>query len=163
MNIVAGLSGLKAAADLTRTLRDVAKAGQLKPDELAGRIGEIYDYIVDSKDALTDAKDEIQQLKSKLKALDDRRKTDSELQHDGYVFWRKHPDGSQTGPYCPFCWTKEDKLVPLTHIPGEFGEYRSKQYRCTAHNSVLVPTLSQPEGRKPRAGKLDTSVGWMGR
>jgi hypothetical protein len=38
----------------------------LKPEEIPFRMGEIYDYIVDSKDALVDAKDEISKLKAEL-------------------------------------------------------------------------------------------------
>ena len=52
MTIAAGLSGLKAAADLTRILRDGLKSGQITVDQLSGRIGEIYDYIINSKDHL---------------------------------------------------------------------------------------------------------------
>ncbi len=48
-------------------MRDAAKAGSLKPDEFAGRVGDIYDYIVDSKYALIEAKDEIQELKAQLR------------------------------------------------------------------------------------------------
>jgi len=69
MGIASGLAGLKAAAELTKTLREAAKSGSLKPDEFAGRVGEIYDYIVDSKDALIEAKDEIQDLKNRLQAV----------------------------------------------------------------------------------------------
>lgn len=112
----------------------------MRPEEIAGRIGEIYDYIVDSKDALVEAKDEIQSLKTKLQIINDRREISNQLTHDGYVYWRKHPDGIRTGPYCVFCWEKEDKLVPLTHIPGTYGSYASKQYKCCSHGSVLIPT-----------------------
>ena len=52
MSILSGMTGLKAAADLTRMLRDGLKTGQVRGDDIAGRIGEIYDYIVDSKDDL---------------------------------------------------------------------------------------------------------------
>jgi hypothetical protein len=63
MTIAAGLSGLKAAADMIKMLRDGLKAGSIKPDEIAGRIGEIYDYIIDSRVALNDAQEEIRSLK----------------------------------------------------------------------------------------------------
>ncbi len=62
MNIVAGLGGIKAAAEMTKALRDGIKAGQIKADEIAGRIGEIYDYIIDSKAALIEAQSEIKAL-----------------------------------------------------------------------------------------------------
>ncbi len=149
MSITSGLAGLKAAADLTKALRDTAKAGSLKPDEFAGRVGEIYDYIVDSKDALIEAKDEIQQLKAELKARDDGERIERELEHDGYVYWRNDTDGKRAGPYCVFCWKKEDKLVPLTHISGIFGgTHKSKRYDCVTHGVFLVPT-----------GDVDTNYG----
>jgi len=69
--IAAGLSGLKAAADMTKALRDGVKAGAFKADEIYGRIGEIYDYIVDSKAALVDAQDENQNLRQELRSLKD--------------------------------------------------------------------------------------------
>lgn len=45
MDIVAGLSGLRAAAEMIKMLREKLKAGDIKPDEIAGRIGEIYDRL----------------------------------------------------------------------------------------------------------------------
>ena len=59
MSIAVGLSGIKTTADLVKGFRDGLKAGTVQPDEIAGRIGEIYDYIIDSKEALADAKGEI--------------------------------------------------------------------------------------------------------
>ena len=141
MGIVSGLAGLKAAAELTKTLREAAKAGSLKPDEFAGRVGEIYDYIVDSKDALVEAKDEIQDLKNRLQAVNSHSEIDNELKHDGFVFWRNHADGKHSGPYCLYCWRKENTLIPLTHISGTFGgSHPSKRYDCQTHGVFLVPT-----------------------
>jgi len=151
MDIVSGLAGLRTAVELTRALRDAAKSGEMKPDEFAGRVGEIYDYIVDSKDAVVGAKDQIQELKSRLQALDDRKQINAELSHDGQVYWRNHLDGRKSGPYCGFCWTKEDRLVPLTHILGTFNGYShpSKRYDCATHGQFLVPT-GEPPRERPR-------------
>jgi hypothetical protein len=66
MDIASGLAALKTASDLTKSLRNAVKAGGIKDDEVSGRIGEIYDYIIDSKAALTDANEEIYSLKRKL-------------------------------------------------------------------------------------------------
>jgi hypothetical protein len=94
MDIGTGLSALKAATELTRSLREGLKSGTIKGDEISGRIGEIYDHIVDSKDALVEARDEIQELKGQLHSSNLRQQIDSELHHDGYVYWRKHPNGN---------------------------------------------------------------------
>jgi hypothetical protein len=141
MTIAAGLSGLKAAADLTRILRDGLKSGQITVDQLSGRIGEIYDYIINSRDALVDAKDEIQSLKAQIDAFNERKQIDSELEHDGYVFWRK-VEGKKTGPFCPACWRADNRLMPLTHIPGNFGTDPSSRYDCVLHATYLVPNGS---------------------
>jgi hypothetical protein len=69
MEIASGLAALKTAADLLRSLREAAKAGSLKPDEFAGRIAEVYDYISDSKEALLSAQEMISQLRSENERL----------------------------------------------------------------------------------------------
>src|SRR5713226_9303946 len=130
MSLATGLSALNAATNLTRSLRERLKSGEIKAEEIIGRIGEIYDHIVDSKDALVEARDEIQDLKSQLQSFNDRKQIHSELHHDGYVYWRKHSDGNTSGPYCVFCW-KEGHLVPLTKIPGTYNSaHPSKRYDC---------------------------------
>jgi hypothetical protein len=69
MEIASGLSALKTAADLTKALRDAAKAGSLKPDEFAGRVAEVYDYISDSKESLLNAQATISQLRDENEKL----------------------------------------------------------------------------------------------
>jgi hypothetical protein len=96
MGIATGLSALKAAADLTRSIRDAAKAGTLKPDEFAGRVAEVYDYIGDSKEALLTAQEEMTQLRV------ENEKLKTKVFHHS-ANWRKLPDGTEDGPFCPVC------------------------------------------------------------
>ncbi len=114
MDIIAGMSGLKAAAELVRILRDGLKAGTIKPDEIAGRIGEIYDYIIDSKDALVDAKEELESAKRELTELKETRALAASLQHDGKVYWIARSE-KWDGPFCAPCWDDRRKLVRLDH------------------------------------------------
>jgi hypothetical protein len=69
MELARGLSAIKTAADLTRSIRDAAKAGSLKPDEFAGRVAEVYDYIIDSKEALLDAQEQMSKLRADIAKL----------------------------------------------------------------------------------------------
>ncbi len=126
MNIAAGLSGLKAAADLTKAMRDAAKAGTLKPDEFAGRIGEIYDYIADSKVALVEAKDEIQKLQGQIDAFDDERafRESLEFQLSG-PYKRNGPRGEEL--YCSHCLDLDGKRVRLIRSSGDMF--------CTKHGT----------------------------
>jgi hypothetical protein len=142
MNIVAGLSGLKAAADLTKTLRDALKSGTIKPDEIAGRIGEIYDYITDSKAALVDAKEESEALKAELRALKDTRDLADSLQHDGKVYWIARGE-KWDGPFCSRCWDKDKTIVRLDHQRTRSEDPRLASFWCPVdHRSV--DTLKRP-------------------
>ncbi len=117
MDIATGLSGLRSAAELTRMLREGLKAGAVKPDEISGRIGEIYDHITDSKDALVDAKDEIEGLKSELRSLKEERGIADSLEFDGTVYWVAKGE-RWDGPFCSLCWDGKGKLVRLQNQEG---------------------------------------------
>jgi hypothetical protein len=123
MDIPSGLAGLKAAADLTKVLRDAAKSGSLKPDEFAGRVGEIYDYIIDSKAALVDAqevivslKGEILSIKAKIQAFDNEKEFRGSLKFNQEGYWsRIGQDGDEL--YCSAC-LDDGKRVRLTRRSG---------------------------------------------
>jgi hypothetical protein len=144
MNIAAGLSGLNAAVTMTKALRDGLKSGQIKPDEIAGRIGEIYDYIIDSKVALVDAQSEVMDLQREVQALKQELETKRSLNVEDGVYWQIHqvagegpggePEhyGHWDGPFCPTCFDADAKLVRLR----DFGEARAKAkkiWRCDLH------------------------------
>jgi hypothetical protein len=109
MSIAAGASALKTAVDLARSLRDAAKRGEIKQEEFAGRVGEIYDYIIDSKDALVEAKDEISNLKADLAEA----RKDRNVFLEGNVYWEKHDDGRTDGSLCPSCWGLKNCRHPM--------------------------------------------------
>jgi len=139
MEIVTGLSGLKTAADLIRALRDGLKSGQIKGDEIAGRIGEIYDYIVDSKDALVDAKDEVQILKDKIRALEEQADLEKHVVFHDQASWKTLDEESEEGPFCPVCWSLNKKLVRPTY-------FNSKQpheitFVCSVHQHPIHFTV----------------------
>src|SRR5258707_202702 len=90
MDVASGMSGLSAAVNLARSLRESLKSGEMKSDEIAGRIGEIYDYIVDSKDALVDAKDQIADLKDEIRRLKAATEDEQRFQFMHGVYWRTY-------------------------------------------------------------------------
>jgi hypothetical protein len=49
MALLEGLASTKTEVELVRAIRDAAARGELKQDEFAGRIAEIYDYIINAK------------------------------------------------------------------------------------------------------------------
>ena len=119
---------LKTAADLGTHLRNLLKQNeQLPVNEILARLIEMQDLITDGRWSIIDFQeelmtknDEIRQLKSEIDALNDRKRIDSEMEHDGYVFWRII-DGKRTGPFCPPCWRRDNTLLPLKHVPGTYG------------------------------------------
>jgi hypothetical protein len=132
MDIAAGLSGMKAAAEMTKMLRERLKAGSIKPDEIAGRIGEIYDYMLDSKVALVEAQEEIAALKEKIRSLD----RDDLVNLDGGVYWEKRSDGRYDGPLCPLCWSERKRLPMVKNENRNNPEYIV--YECSYHYQDMV-------------------------
>jgi hypothetical protein len=140
MNILAGLSGLKAAAEMTKALRDGIKVGTIGADELAGRIGEIYDYIIDSKAALVDAKEENEALKAELKALKDIQALAASLQHDGKVYWIARDD-RWDGPFCSRCWDDTGKLVRLDHQRVRHDDPQDVSFWCPVDKANITTRM----------------------
>lgn len=141
MTFAAGLASLKAAADLTKTMRDAAKAGTLEPAEFLGRVGEIYDYIIDSRAALVDAQEETQRLRDELNTLQKTSRLSRDLTFDGHVYWLKG-DGP---PYCPLCWDRDQMLVHLRNIETKMHSgVRKTDYHCKIHvQSYYTPTNAE--------------------
>jgi hypothetical protein len=139
MNIATGLGALKAATDMARILRDRLKSEEVKPDEVAGRIGEIYDYIVDSKDALVDAKDEVQEMKDRLRVMEERLSIREMPFHDG-AYWLRKDDGAEEGPFCPSCWS--DGRI----LRAEINSVRDGQvqFYCKRHQDYYYFDVPEP-------------------
>lgn len=124
MEIASGLSALKTAADLARALRDAAKVGSIKSDELAGRIAEVYDYISDSKQALLGAQETISHLRAENESL--KMKLADTVEAEPCPSCRKkgwHVESSRPDPAfgdlgaarrvyrCRFCQFSESKIT----------------------------------------------------
>ncbi len=115
MEIGQGLSAIKTAVELTRSLRDAAKSGTVSHVEIAGRIAEVYDYIADAKEALLDAKETIFELQGQV------AKNRQYSFHDS-VTWKQQSDG-EDGPYCPICEaTGLEMRLPLNTVVDQTGD-----------------------------------------
>ncbi len=158
MSLPTALGALKTAADLGTHLRNLLKQNeQLPVNEILARLIEMQDLITDGRSSIIDFQeelmtknDEIRQIKSEIDALNDRKRIDSEMEHDGYVFWRII-DGKRTGPFCPPCWRRDNTLLPLKHVPGTYGgSHPSRRYDCPFHQVFLVPTGAAGESEYRR-------------
>jgi hypothetical protein len=92
----------------------------VKGEEVIGRIGEIYHYIVESKDSLIDAKDEIHDLKDKLHTAEAKLRTADDFDaflatltyNEQLGIWKRDLSGV-TEAYCGAC-LNEGKRVRLS-------------------------------------------------
>ena len=146
MSLPTALGALKTAADLGTHLRNLLKQNQQLPvNEILARLIEMQDLITDGRSSIIDFQeelmtknDEIRQLKSEIDALNDRKRIDSEMEHDGYVFWRITTEA--TGPSAGR-WRRDNTLLPLKHSSGTYGgSHPSRRYDCPFHQVFLVPT-----------------------
>jgi hypothetical protein len=112
--ISAGLTFVNTASTLLRNLRDGLKSGEIKQDELPGRIGEIYDCLNDSKAALLDSKDEMQQLQSKVRSLQDEKDFRDSLTYDVNGLYRRKTTSGVEEVYCSACLDGDNKRVRTT-------------------------------------------------
>jgi hypothetical protein len=64
-----------------------------------GRIADIYDYIINAKEALIDAKEEVSDLNKRITDLESAlaRKQSMKMAYGAY--WTK-----EGGPFCQLCW-----------------------------------------------------------
>ena len=137
MNIAAGMATLKTAFELTRSLKDGLKTGQITGEEVAGRIGEIYDYIGDSKAALSEAKDEIQILKQKVSELETELNRRLSMKFAYGAYWTR-----EDGPFCPLCWDAQNKPVRLLRILGvEKKDPGDLIHTCNFHQDIRIAYL----------------------
>jgi hypothetical protein len=147
------MSGLKAAADMTRALRDGLKAGTVKADEIAGRIGEIYDYVIDSKDALVTAKEQIDALKTQIRSMEDIAALAARLDFDGKVYWLPKDDKWE-GPFCAQCWDEMRKLIRMDHQCVQSFNPLDASFHCYVHQRGLT-TRARPNVIPPQPPNAD--------
>jgi hypothetical protein len=127
--IAAGLGGIRAAAELAKALRKAVKSEAMKPDEIAGRIGEIYDYILDSKAALIEVQDENQHLRAAIKAVTDDKAFRESLTFNEYGYYER-TIGSDLERYCSSCLDKDNARIRLTGgFRCQFHGYRQHAHR----------------------------------
>ena len=147
--VATGLSGLKAASDLTTRIREALGSRDVKLDEVVARIVEIQGLISDGRTALIDVQEqlleknrEIFNLEQTCNKLSERlAKKVQGRKHDDAV-WKVLDDGKEDGPYCPNCWEKTGLFMQPK--PGATGEGFSAFF-CDEHGTspfvFRVPTL----------------------
>lgn len=86
---------------------------------------DLYQRIVDLRDEIFSLREENLALKEQVRAFEEAADISSELTRKENVYYRHHPDGRTSGPYCLGCWDGDRKLVNVM----EFA-YTMKCGRC---------------------------------
>jgi hypothetical protein len=74
---------------------------------------DLYARIIDLRDEIFELREENLELKEKLKPMEDAQDVSKELKRESNAYFRHHPDGTKTGPYCFACWDTRKKLVNM--------------------------------------------------
>lgn len=74
---------------------------------------ELYQKIVDLRDEIFELREDNLTLREKLREIEQAEDVSEQLLREGNAYFRKHPDGTKSGPYCLACWDGERKLINL--------------------------------------------------
>lgn len=118
MDLLAGLSGLKTASELTTRIREARGSREVKLDEVVARIIEIQGLISDGRTALINVQEELLEknreifrLEQACTKLTERLERKAQGRKHDNAAWKMLEDGTEDGPYCPNCWDKTGNFI----------------------------------------------------
>jgi len=144
MDLVAGLSGLKTASDLTTRLREALKNREVKLDEVVARIIEIQDLISDGRTALIDAQEDIIKRTAEIGKLNEELKrltasldlSERVIFHD-HANWKRLDGDVEEGPFCPSCWADRKLRRPqINDVHSGIVHFVCTEHKTPYHFSV---------------------------
>jgi hypothetical protein len=111
--IMADLTSIGAALGSLRTLWDIARNTQDAhlAMKISAELGNIQGQLIDVQQQALSVQEENQKLRTEIEKL----KTTT-LHHG--VTWRKRPDGTEDGPFCPVCIAhgRDMRLTPIPRV-----------------------------------------------
>jgi len=127
-------TAIKAGKDgfqFVRDLRGAIQREEVKPTEVADRLLQIQQLLLELQAALSGALDENRELRRQLDDKADKKAVAADMvwELDGHFFVKNSERALGLIPYCPTCWKSNGKDVPLaaTCTPGFF--------RCAIHDT----------------------------
>jgi hypothetical protein len=155
-SITAGLTATKAALDLAKLLIDKLNKPDVDAHEVRGEVQEMLIHVVNAQTALGEANIEMIELRQTIddreafKALD----ADMQFQQDGGFYVRRSEADQGLIPYCPVCWKKDGKTIPLGRLDeGHYHCHVDKSYyRTNRFLELSKEKAAQSARRQPRSG-----------
>ncbi len=128
--IASALSSITAATEIVKLLR----SGTLTLEKAEAQL-KLAEVIV----ALAEAKVVIADLQGELAALRERVETIGSMEHKDNAYWRKRPDGTLEGPFCPKCRDGAGKAARMSDRDPD------PWWRCpVCKHLVLKPGQEEP-------------------
>lgn len=151
------LASVATAVGIIKDIATLARDG--KTQEVGQGVIELQSAMLDLQAQMTELLEENRSLKA---SLDDKRRqeeleADIEFEPDGQFYVRKSERGTNLVRYCPVCWGKDRKLVPLTpyKYPGAF--------RCAIHESCYSTKVYEEwQAKQPKQPRV-VRMGWSDR
>lgn len=143
------VTGVTAVLGIVGKLAEIAK--NVKSGEAKAELAEIQQKLVELQHDFSRLIDENQRLKREAEDRDRLADIEADLEFttDGHFYVRKSEKDKGLIAYCPVCWGKERKLVPLHpyKYPGAF--------RCAIHEScywtAVYTEWQKKQAQQPRA------------
>ena len=124
MSITGGLSATKTGFDLIKSAVELLKRENVDVHEVQARLIELQGLMLEARSALVDAEEENRSLKREIeeRVNQNRLAEDMDFRMDGGFYVRKSEAMKGVIPYCPVCWKKDGKDIPLEKLsnPGLF-------------------------------------------
>jgi hypothetical protein len=132
IDILVGLGATKTGLDLIKGVRELLKRDKIDRTEVLDHLNSLQEALYQAREALGDAQELNRNL---VRQIEDNKRllavgADMEYVSDGGFYIRKTERAAgRTIPYCPICWKKDNKDIPLNPMFGE------GYYRCDVHGS----------------------------
>ena len=139
LEIGAAIQAANAALTAIKTLAGTVTQAQDKAEAVTvlSALAELGTTIGTLQIALAELRTENEDLKRELQAACDVADLGSRLQHAETVYWKLDGAGKRVGgPFCPYCWDRERKLV---HLNGIEGKYQCDIHKATFYTSDWNP------------------------
>lgn len=105
--ITAALSGIKAATDIAKVLKD--SIFSLEKAEMKLQVASLVEALADAKLNIVDIRALLDDKDREIALL----KKSRQMVFDGDVYWSPNDEGGQEGPFCPYCHDTKQLFVRL--------------------------------------------------
>jgi hypothetical protein len=123
--ILQGLQSLKTAADIVKYIRTAE--GSFEKAEIKMKVADLAEALADARLSILEAQQEIERLNAEIAELRVVPDIQADIETRDGVYFRKS-EGPSGAPFCPSCYAKLDKRIPVSTVPRDFQDMA--KYHC---------------------------------